>query len=716
MSTILRLEVTDYQDPWHWCWRLGDDQGNFLGDHEVHLSQSDWQYQAFLDLYDYIRLQVAPDKRQEEEQRIVAALGAWLGEHVLGPLAEKIVADTPVTVHVVIPADVPGAIGLMYRPLELTHVSGKPLAVQDVSLVFDLRCCATPPQTASKPIGTTQRLRAVCSRVGVLARASQALAPHSGATGVLLHGIAGAGKTTCALELVYQHEEVQRFQGLVWYQAPSKDQDINQALLDFALAMERQLPGFAMAHMVGRHEAFTVFLPRLVALLESRSILIVLDNLESLLWPHGQWRDARWGRLIAALLAHQGESRTILTSRLVPQIPEDVGFSARVRAPVTFAMHELSRQEAAQLALQLPNLGRLPWGEARHNGRSADARRRLVAETPRVVLGHPTLIELAESQAVDPHSLRQHLERASQAWARSQDHLGALCRHDAAKLSDEEFPPALFESTNAVAESVPLACRTLFHFLCAMEEADRNIGIIESNWPDLWQRLELAGEPPELTPALALLVTAGLVEAVQLPLSSDDEAEDQAVGVYRIHPGVSKAARQVADKGFQAAVDVELSAFWGTVFRCGIETEASGGGRLITAAGRRTTPYLMRQQQWREASTLLDRVVLRDRSPEMIALVLPLLQHIAEATQGTVEGLLDAGVLANALLEAGRWQEAEAKFWDIVKRAEELGEFCTAGSVVGYIINIMRSTGRSQEALALVEQKKAYTRRAGPGP
>ena len=100
----------------------------------------------------------------------------------------------------------------------------------------------------------------------------------------------------------------------------------------------------------------------------------------------------------------------------------------------------------------------------------------------------------------------------------------------------------------------------------------------------------------------------------------------------------------------------------------------------------------------------------------MIALVLPLLHHITEATQGTVEGLTDAGVLANALLEDGRWQEAEAKFWDIVKRAEELGEFRTAANVVGYIINIMHSTGRSQEALALVEQKKAYTRRAEPGP
>jgi hypothetical protein len=34
----------------------------------------------------------------------------------------------------------------------------------------------------------------------VMTRANAALAPQSGATGVIFHGMAGAGKTACALE------------------------------------------------------------------------------------------------------------------------------------------------------------------------------------------------------------------------------------------------------------------------------------------------------------------------------------------------------------------------------------------------------------------------------------------------------------------------------------------------------------------------------------
>ena len=42
-------------------------------------------------------------------------------------------------------------------------------------------------------------------RAAAMARASAALAPDSGRTTVLLHGMAGAGKTACAMELAYRH-------------------------------------------------------------------------------------------------------------------------------------------------------------------------------------------------------------------------------------------------------------------------------------------------------------------------------------------------------------------------------------------------------------------------------------------------------------------------------------------------------------------------------
>ena len=52
--------------------------------------------------------------------------------------------------------------------------------------------------------------------------------------------------------------------------------------------------------------------------MEDSGVLLVLDNLETLLTPDGAWRDPRWALLMTALTSHDGESRVILTSRTVP--------------------------------------------------------------------------------------------------------------------------------------------------------------------------------------------------------------------------------------------------------------------------------------------------------------------------------------------------------------------------------------------------------------
>ena len=74
-----------------------------------------------------------------------------------------------------------------------------------------------------------------------MTRATTVLAPRSGRVGVVFHGMAGGGKTACALELAYTHQE--SFPLLAWHAAPPEGHDITTALTDFALALERQLPG-----------------------------------------------------------------------------------------------------------------------------------------------------------------------------------------------------------------------------------------------------------------------------------------------------------------------------------------------------------------------------------------------------------------------------------------------------------------------------------------
>lgn len=58
-------------------------------------------------------------------------------------------------------------------------------------------------------------------RAEAMAAASAALAPESGRTAVVFHGMAGAGKTACALELAYRHQRA--FEALAFWSAPTPD-------------------------------------------------------------------------------------------------------------------------------------------------------------------------------------------------------------------------------------------------------------------------------------------------------------------------------------------------------------------------------------------------------------------------------------------------------------------------------------------------------------
>src|SRR5512143_2051425 len=160
MATTLLLQAREIRDPAHWYWRLTDTHGHFLADHPVALDPADWHYDALLDLYGYLIRRAAPDQRQAEETRLVADVGAWIGEQILGPIAPALVQQAPVTVRVQIPRDSPVAAGLCYLPLELAYAAGQPLALQEVSLVFEV---GQPAPVQLQPVGDRLRVLAVFS-------------------------------------------------------------------------------------------------------------------------------------------------------------------------------------------------------------------------------------------------------------------------------------------------------------------------------------------------------------------------------------------------------------------------------------------------------------------------------------------------------------------------------------------------------------------------
>lgn len=564
----------------------------------------------------------------------------------------------------------------------------------------DLRI--SPPRSEAQEIRLTAigrsrfppEPRRFVGRMNPLIRSSSAMAEESGMRGVLFHGMAGAGKTACALELAYNQSRSPRFRYFVWHKAPDEGKDIDRALLDLAVDMERQLPGLKMVHVLDDPEAFDGFLSMLGRILEQNSILLALDNLESLLTKEGRWRDERWGRLVRVLLEHGGLSRCILTSRRLPS--DLLGHERLLVEPI----NALSLSESALLAREMPNLGRLMMGRT---SAGLERGRGLVTRTLMLVQGHPKLIELAEAQAGDPEALERSLDRAAGAWGAG-SRLEAFFESGESSQGAEEFLKVLAGWTRGLAGTLTPQARTLFHLLCALEEPDRVGSIVGLVWPDLWTQLGLAGQPTDIGKALGEL--RALVDVQML----------EGGYVCSVHPGVAEAGLAEVDEVFRRSVDSLMAGLWTGLFQQASEKEMEQLGGLVILAGLRAAPYLMRLEEWGVASTLLEQVIKRDESTRTQAAVLPMLRHIYEATRGTERELTDAGVLARALHIAGRWQEAEREMRGVMRKAADKREFRVSNAAASSLFILLRDTGRLDEALEMVECKKGYTRLAGLGP
>jgi hypothetical protein len=589
-------------------------------------------------------------------------------------------------------------------------------------------------------------------RVHPLLRASQALAPAAEQRGVLFYGMPGAGKTACALETAYRHER-DRFQGQIWYQAPEvtgeQRPDIGQELFHLMFEIERQLNAPQLGLIAALDDAQqwrSYTLPRLRALFSQNSLLLVLDNLESLLTGSDGWRDPRWEELLAGLLDHQGASRVVLTSRRLPRDLRDHPLVQRE------AIHALSFAESVLLARELPHLSRL-FGDA--------AGLELLRQTLWLAQGHPKLLELADGLAADREALAAQLESAGQAAATDQAALALFfesrpgdAQEGETHQAETHFIRALDQWTAGVSQRLDPTARLLFAFLCRLEAEDRTSAILEANWKDFLTRLgddhptaaAAHGQPDHgLPPALE---EAGLIEVdrpAALPealpdadqllallaeqlgdqLAQLDPAQLQELvsqlqtaavrrppSIVHIHPGVAEATRAAAEAALLAAVDEELGNYWYAASQHGRRTEMEGGGRLVAQSGRRAAPYLLRRERWEDASTLLERMIHRDSSPATLALAIPLLRRIIEAT----DRIQTKGILADALRKAGRTAEAEQMERERIQLCVEQGNYRLASVAAGTLLNLLRANGRFSEALTLAEEKADYSRRAGLGP
>jgi hypothetical protein len=918
-----------------WRWRLTGSDGAFIAGHQVRLDKTAWQFEAFGDLHHYLSWHVAPDRRGTDDARIVAEVGAWIADQVLGPIACELARrgrKRHVTVQVIVPA---AAAELLLRPLELAYVGGKPLAVQDVTLVMQASAAADP-----RPVGdrlrvlgllslpddrktlnlrrerhalatlvrgiaatgkaadvrvlqygvTRDRLRDVLAdgegwdiihvsghgrpgelmletsagqldlidatgladlldaarervklitlaacwsaasaadeqrrllglpsldhdaagdsvgatsgslaadlatrlgcavlamryrvddefamtltgkvyellaeqgkplpravglalrelsgaesafpalsvgtptlfgglaaglrlpapkragpvsydaaalkmagfpeeperfvgRTGVLARASAALATGSGVPGVLLHGMPGGGKTACALELAYGHEEA--FDRLVWYKAPDEGMAVDGALADFALTLERYLPSFQMAHLVTSADGIADLQLRLTELMKRRRALIVIDNLESLLSAAGAWRDDRWGAVIGALCGHSGLGRVLLTSRRLPaDVPVDL---------VVGTVDALSADESLLLARELPHLTSLSQGKI--PGLEGHVARRLARRALEVAQGHPKLLELADGQAAHPDRLATLVSAGEQAWRTRGGVPEGFFTDDRSATSPTDFTDVLAKWAQDVAGTLSDTERDLFWFLACLEEGDRERPVLDDMWSDLWDRLGRVGPPPSMEQPLAAMTALGLAAA-------RNQTDSKPAG-YLIHPGIAAAAREQAGQSFRDIVDTTAGAAWAAAY---VFAATPDGGRVQTSraarAGLAAIPYLVRQRRWEIATALLNNAFNQDPSRANLAAVLPVIHTLTRHYPRA------AGTLAR-IVQLADPAAGESYAHSALDAAAGHGDFRAATAIAARMVALCLGTGRLAEALSFADQAADYTRRAGLGP
>lgn len=523
-------------------------------------------------------------------------------------------------------------------------------------------------------------------RAESMARATAALAPDSGRTGVLFHGMAGAGKTTCALELAYRHEE-SFAGGLAYWSAPKDADQALQALPDFVQQLENQLTGVQLVHAIGSVAELQKELPRFVETLERTGRLIVVDNIETLLTPEAKWRDQRWQLLFDALTGHGGESRAVFTSRLIPAALDRDAVLVR-------QVHALSLAESALLARELPHLG----GLLVESAEGADLVRRTLA----VVQGHPKLLGLADAAAAEPAVLRSRLDAAEPGADEAVAQLRTFFQTGETALESDRFLETLSVWTALAAERLSEPARLLLQVLCVIEEDDRNSIVLGETWPAIWRDLDDTSDVPDIDPAVDELIAAALIETERREAhvgSSETPVEViQAISLYAVHPGIAETIRERADEKLRTIVDTALARFWANVYSESVAQEqAEGLGELLSTAGESAARYLMRLSEYELAAALLDEALVRATSPARLAAIEPLVRRLVEVSDVGAVQALHARVLRSSDPE-----QAEAQLTGNLESAIEAKDFWRAASLIPSLAMILMTQGRLREALALV--------------
>jgi hypothetical protein len=536
-------------------------------------------------------------------------------------------------------------------------------------------------------------------RTGPMARARAALRPGSGFAGVVYYGMAGAGKSTCATELA--HMQRRGFSNLCWYQASSDQAAPTAELVRFALTLEDQLPGLQLIDAIDDSEGFRGAADQLNAYLEEHEVLVVLDNLEVLLTPDGEWRDGRWDTLISAFSSHTGASRAVLTTRELPE---------NLTAQYLFEpIYALTLQESVLLAAALPSLGKM-LDDAHLSTDVAVTGADLVGRVLSVLQGHPKLIELADGLATDPETLKRHLDDAERVWNERGASLKAFVAGNESDSPESHYLAVLEAWTSRAVSELSNSSRLALQLLANLEVEHRTPSIVGATWSDVWAVAPMQVDESAITNALQPPMEHALVE----PVLNDTGTE---LVSYRIHPVIAEIVVAETPEVTMATIQGVLGKYWFTLLEEALLHEEQSLSSHAAQYARAALPYLLRDRRWPEVDRAAESLLNRERTPAVANYVTPFLEAAAAGVNGSDDQPLVVGVnrtLARAVAITDLDQAARRlqSLIQIPVRAKnyELA-YGLAGDLAAYYMDLQRF----DLALGFANQHREYVRRAGRG-
>jgi tetratricopeptide (TPR) repeat protein len=318
--------------------------------------------------------------------------------------------------------------------------------------------------------------------------------------------------------------------------------------------------------------------------------------------------------------------------------------------------------------------------------------------------GHPTMVELAEGQLSDPEELSARLAEVDRSW----EELGVVPQgyldlSVATRADATAYATVLAVWTRGVVAALSEPARRFFHVLCCLEPADRR--------PAVFDRIRLRSPAGPDSGDDWWREWRELAESGLVTVERDAAGEPAALVV---HPEVAEAGRQAAGR-LRETVDRELARHWTERAMESLAAEGEAGGNQVVDTARAALPYLLRRADWSRAALLLERVLFRDPSPRTAAGLLPMLRDIARRAEGSDDELAAGRVLVR-VLERGAPDEARAHLERLLDSALEHADHLAATGLAGDLSWHCFRDGDWEGALALIDRKSDYTRRAGLGP